>query len=374
MIGLARVGPREGGSVFAIAVAKTSSSSCKTRDVQQQQVWRLTAAALMGTGSSSWRSDVEQQQVQRLETFADAAAGSTGMRGDVEKQQAWRWAKTAGVVSSSNSMRGGVQELQGWRAAAADMAAGPGRGRERENAEEEEGGWGVGGGGGEGGLLAWGVLVSLLSLVSRLLRPCTPSRLTQVLPAVSFAIVPPSPVPVRLADPSGGPVLAPSSTVLPCLAVQSDLLLGLHLPSFSTNLVSTAALQDTMVTTTTPGDQRVSICTCTRTGRHLATFTRRPGSSLYTLTTEPPQVAASAQVSASGPVAPPCSCRLLSHQTLLWHHRFGHPSLPRLRGMHSRLLISGLPKSLPPLLPSPASPCLPCVEGWQRAAPKTPRR
>ncbi|CAI7765801.1 unnamed protein product, partial [Closterium sp. NIES-53] len=30
----------------------------------------------------------------------------------------------------------------------------------------------------------------------------------------------------------------------------------------------------------------------------------------------PPQVAASAQVSASGPVAPPCSCRLLTHQTL----------------------------------------------------------
>ncbi|CAI7823182.1 unnamed protein product [Closterium sp. NIES-54] len=55
-----------------------------------------------------------------------------------------------------------------------------------------------------------------------------------------------------------------------------------------------------MVTTTTPGGQRVSIC----------------------------EVAAS------------CSCRLLSHQTLLWHHRLGHPSLPRLRGMHSRFLTS----------------------------------
>ncbi|CAI7828540.1 unnamed protein product, partial [Closterium sp. NIES-53] len=74
-------------------------------------------------------------------------------------------------------------------------------------------------------------------------------------------------------------------------------------------------------------------------------------------------------VSASGQVAPPCSCRLVSHQTLLWHHRLGHPSLPRLRGMHSRLLVSGLPRSLPPLPPSPAPPCLPCVEGQQRAAP-----
>ncbi|CAI7861514.1 unnamed protein product [Closterium sp. NIES-53] len=117
------------------------------------------------------------------------------------------------------------------------------------------------------------------------------------------------------------------------------------------------------------GGQRVSICTCTRTGRHLATFTCWPGSSLYALATEPPHVAASAQVSASGPIATPCSCRLLSHQTLLWHHCLCHPSMPRLRGMHSRLLVYGLPKSLPPLSPSPAPPCLPCVEGQQRATP-----
>ncbi|CAI7814903.1 unnamed protein product [Closterium sp. NIES-54] len=125
----------------------------------------------------------------------------------------------------------------------------------------------------------------------------------------------------------------------------------------------------TTVTSTTPGGQRMSIRTCTRTGRHLATFTRRHGLSLYTLATKPSQVAASAQVSASGPVAPACSCCLLSHQTLLWHHRLGHPSLPRLRGMHSRLLVPGLPRSLPPLPPSPAPPSLPCVEGRQRVAP-----
>ncbi|CAI7766971.1 unnamed protein product, partial [Closterium sp. NIES-53] len=92
-------------------------------------------------------------------------------------------------------------------------------------------------------------------------------------------------------------------------------------------------------------------------------------SSLYTLSTGPPQVAASTQVSASGQVAASCSCRLISHQTLLWHHRLGYPSLPRLRGMHSRFLFSGLPRSLPPLPPTPAPPCLPCVEGRQRAAP-----
>ncbi|CAI7899811.1 unnamed protein product [Closterium sp. NIES-54] len=80
-----------------------------------------------------------------------------------------------------------------------------------------------------------------------------------------------------------------------CNTVPSGSLSRLHLHSFSTNLVSTAALQDAMVNATTPGGQRVSICTCTRTGRHLTTFTRRPGSSLYTVTTEPPQIATPAQ-------------------------------------------------------------------------------
>ncbi|CAI7736037.1 unnamed protein product [Closterium sp. NIES-53] len=62
------------------------------------------------------------------------------------------------------------------------------------------------------------------------------------------------------------------------------------------------------------------------------------------------------------------SRRALLQPTLLWHHRLGHPSLPRLRSMHSRLLVSGFPKSLPSLPRPPALPCLPCVEGRQRAA------
>ncbi|CAI7812562.1 unnamed protein product, partial [Closterium sp. NIES-54] len=128
------------------------------------------------------------------------------------------------------------------------------------------------------------------------------------------------PVSVSLADPSGGPVLASFSTVLPCPAAPSGSLSSLYLPSFSTNLVA--------------------------------------GSS---------QVLAAA--SGSGLESAPCSCRLLSHQTLLWHHRLGHPSLPRLRGMASRVLVSGLPRSLPPLPPGPAPTCVPCVEGRQRAAP-----
>ncbi|CAI7757037.1 unnamed protein product, partial [Closterium sp. NIES-54] len=227
------------------------------------------------------------------------------------------------------------------------------------------------------------------------------------------------PVAVSLADPSGGPVLAHSSTVLPCPATPSGLLSGLHLPSFSTNLVSGADLQDAWVNQFTLGGQRVTHCTYSQTGRHLATFTRQPGSNLYTLTTASPPVSASGQVAASSqvfaatsrssPESAPCSFHPLSHETLLWHHRLGHPSLPRLRGMSEGLgfesqcvhfghpsaggcqrstgdprLILGkgyrhvglgcygrtYPLLNKPFYPNgPAPTCVPCVEGRQRAAP-----
>ncbi|CAI7728513.1 unnamed protein product [Closterium sp. NIES-53] len=154
------------------------------------------------------------------------------------------------------------------------------------------------------------------------------------------------PIAVSLADPSGGPVLARYSTVLPCPAAPSGSLSGLYLPSFSTNLVSGADLQDAGVDQFTPASQRVTHCTCAQTGRHLATFTRRPGSSLYTLTTESPLVAASGQVAASSQVFAAAS----------------------RSGMASHVLVSGLPRSLPPLPPGPAPTCVPCVEGRQRAA------
>ncbi|CAI7839316.1 unnamed protein product, partial [Closterium sp. NIES-54] len=99
------------------------------------------------------------------------------------------------------------------------------------------------------------------------------------------------PVAVSLAGPSGGPVLASFSTVLPCSAAPSGTLLGLYLPSFSTNLVSGADLQDQGVDQFTPAS------------------------------------------------------------------------------IASRVLVSGLPRSLPPLPSGPTPTCVPCVEGRQRAAP-----
>ncbi|CAI7885081.1 unnamed protein product [Closterium sp. NIES-53] len=110
---------------------------------------------------------------------------------------------------------------------------------------------------------------------------------------------------------------------------------------------------------------------CTAPAEALHTFMLDSGASgcFFRDSTTLTPLHAPVPVSASGLVGAPCSCRLLSHQTLLWHHLLGHPSVPRLRGMHSRLLVSGLPDSLPSLPPLPARPCLPCVEGRQRATP-----
>ncbi|CAI7729113.1 unnamed protein product [Closterium sp. NIES-53] len=71
----------------------------------------------------------------------------------------------------------------------------------------------------------------------------------------------------------------------------------------------------------------------------------------------------------SSPASAPYSSHPLTHETLLWHHRLGHPSLPRLRDMASRTLVSGLPRCLLPIPPGPGPTCVPCVEGRQRAAP-----
>ncbi|CAI7834706.1 unnamed protein product [Closterium sp. NIES-54] len=199
-------------------------------------------------------------------------------------------------------------------------------------------------------------------------------------------------VQVALADPSSGPVVAHSSTTLPCPVVPSGVLRSLHIPSFTRNLVGVGYLQDKGITVTFVGGGRNAACTDAVTGRVLATFTSEPRSSLYVLHTEhslvstSPQVAASPQVPVpppviessqvdasppvvvSGQVAASCSCRSFTHRTVLWHHRLGHPSIPRLRTMASHRLVSGLPRVFSSLPPSPAPPCTPCVAGCLRAS------
>ncbi|CAI7893103.1 unnamed protein product [Closterium sp. NIES-54] len=92
-------------------------------------------------------------------------------------------------------------------------------------------------------------------------------------------ITPPSaPVPVALADPTSGPVVARSSNTLPCSAVPSGFFTGLYIPSFSRNLVGVGYLQDRGITVTFPVHGRTAIYTDSSTGAVLATFTREPHS------------------------------------------------------------------------------------------------
>ncbi|CAI7878905.1 unnamed protein product [Closterium sp. NIES-53] len=204
---------------------------------------------------------------------------------------------------------------------------------------------------------------------------------------------------VALADPTLGPAVARSSTTLPCLAVPSGFLTGLYIPSLSRNLVGVGYLQDRGITVTFPAHRRTAICTDSSTGAVLATFTRESHLGLFVLHTPPPQVAVSGQVASSPPVAESglvtvslqvavsgqvavsrqvavsslvaasCSCWSLAHPTVLWHHRLGHPSLPRLRSMANHSLVSGLLRVFLSLPDSLAPPCIPCVAGRLRATP-----
>ncbi|CAI7887644.1 unnamed protein product [Closterium sp. NIES-54] len=127
-----------------------------------------------------------------------------------------------------------------------------------------------------------------------------------------------APVSVALADSTVGPVVAHSTTTLPCPAAPTGVLTGYYTPSFSRNLVGVSHLHDLVVVTTFPLEDSVASCTVDVTGAPLATFHREPGSGL----------------------------RMVRHG-----------------------LVSRLPASLAPLPRSPAPLCTPCIEGQQRAAP-----
>ncbi|CAI7742821.1 unnamed protein product [Closterium sp. NIES-54] len=151
-----------------------------------------------------------------------------------------------------------------------------------------------------------------------------------------------APVPVTLADPSVDPVVARASTVLPCPMAPSVSLAGLHLLWFATNLVSNTILQDQFVTVTTSRGELVAIFTDSRTGTHLATFTRRPGSGMYTLTTESAQVAGSDQLAATCSslpppprlLAPPCLPYVEGRQCATPHSSSFPPTAAPLKTLH----------------------------------------
>ncbi|CAI7845228.1 unnamed protein product [Closterium sp. NIES-54] len=216
----------------------------------------------------------------------------------------------------------------------------------------------------------------------------------------------PAPVSKALADPTSGPVTAHYSTTLPCPAVPSGFQTRFHVPSFSRKLVGVRSLVISHVGVWIEPSSETTVCGERDTYASLATFTAELGSGLYTphngprgqqqpqpqpqqqqhllaSTTDtaprhvPPshqvamshQVAVSGLVPVSGPVAASCSCRSLAHPIVLWHHRLGHPSIPRLRAVSSHRLVLGILRVLPLLPPSLAPPCGPCVDGRLRTTP-----
>ncbi|CAI7749895.1 unnamed protein product [Closterium sp. NIES-54] len=70
-----------------------------------------------------------------------------------------------------------------------------------------------------------------------------------------------TPVTIALADPSVGPVVARSTTTLPCLAPPSGFLTCYYTPSFSRNLVGVTHLHDLGVVSTFPLEEPVAACT-----------------------------------------------------------------------------------------------------------------
>ncbi|CAI7898792.1 unnamed protein product [Closterium sp. NIES-54] len=151
-----------------------------------------------------------------------------------------------------------------------------------------------------------------------------------------------TPVTVALADPSMGPVIARSTTTLPCPVAPSEFLTGYYTPSFSRKLVGASHLHDLGVVTIFPLDEPIASCTVGATGAPLATFHRELGYGLYSLHTGSHHNR-SGQVRSGQVAAVSYDCRSLTHLSVLWHH----PPLPR----------------------STAPPCTPCVEGRHRAAP-----
>ncbi|CAI7782200.1 unnamed protein product, partial [Closterium sp. NIES-53] len=180
----------------------------------------------------------------------------------------------------------------------------------------------------------------------------------------------PATVSVALADLTSGPVTARYTTTLPCPAVPFGFLMGFHVPSFSRNLVGVRPLVSSHVGVWIEPSGETVVCVDGDTAAAaaaVATAPRQVAPSHQIAVSH--QVAVSGQVPVSGPVAVSCTCWSLAHPTVLWHHRLGHPSIPRLRAMSSQRLVLGLPQFLQSLPPSLAPPCGPCVEGRLRATP-----
>ncbi|CAI7893083.1 unnamed protein product [Closterium sp. NIES-54] len=153
---------------------------------------------------------------------------------------------------------------------------------------------------------------------------------------------------------------------LPCPASPSGAVTDLYVPSCRHNLLSLSALQCLGVRASFPAGELY--CDLHYQDRHLARFTLSPTSRLYTLRVSLPSSAHHTSPTSAPPISS-CDCRSLTQPTLLLHHCLGHPNFPLLRSMVHSKPLHDLPSSLPPLPPSPAPLCTPCVQAKHSQSP-----
>jgi len=164
------------------------------------------------------------------------------------------------------------------------------------------------------------------------------------------------PVTVRGALP-GLTSLAKGTTAIPCPALPSGTLRGLHSPDFRHNLVSVSELQSQGVEVVFPAGTRSAHCKDPSTGKVLWSF-RQGQLGLYEA-----KVREHTAASAVGTPHPSL------HPTTLLHRRLGHLGEASLRTLIRHQAITGLPEAyIAPPVPFTTS-CVPCIQGKTQAKP-----
>lgn len=163
------------------------------------------------------------------------------------------------------------------------------------------------------------------------------------------------PVSVRGALP-GKHSLARGTTSLPCPAVRTGSLRGLHSPEFRHNLISVSELQQHGVEILFPAGSRQAQCKDPQSGQVLWTFEQGDGG-LYETSVE----------EASVTVTSPSAHAL--HPSVLLHSRLGHMGEGSIQSLIKHRAIQGLPTSYtPPPCPPPQG-CSTCIQAKAHARP-----
>ena len=164
------------------------------------------------------------------------------------------------------------------------------------------------------------------------------------------------PVPVRGALP-GQVSIARGTTCIPCPALPSGVIRGLHSPDFRHNLVSVSELQQQGLDVVFPAKEKSAYCKDPQTGKVLWSF-QQGQLGLYEAKVR--------DHTAATALSPPQSPM---HPSVLLHRKLGHMGVASLRLLCRKKAIDGLPDTFtPPPLPFTTE-CVPCIQGKTQARP-----